>query len=86
MCSAEWRAVALAGGCSPGWDYEKGVKLRALSWVIRAGSFALPFASTPVWVYAAPTRCPYSLTGPAWFVCRVVLVISRAKGWSVSQL
>ena len=48
--------------------------LRPSSSISPAEPFALPFASTPVCVYAAPTRIPHSLGEGAWFACCVVLV------------
>ena len=65
---ASRRVPALGGGlalASP--------SLRPSSSISPAEPFALPFASTPVCVYAAPTRIPHSLGEGAWFACCVVL-------------
>ena len=42
-------------------------------------------ASTPVWVYAAPTCIPHSPGGGAWFACRVVLVSQSVVSQSASK-
>ena len=71
---ASRRVPALGGGHAPA-----SPSSRPSSSVSPAELFALPFASTPVWVYAAPTRIPHSLGEGAWFACRVVLVRSGQK-------